>query len=72
MTQWAFVDLGWPRLWLTNAEHNTASTRVKEKQGARIVDRRPKTYMGGEGIALTWLLERDEWLRRRELNRTSP
>jgi RimJ/RimL family protein N-acetyltransferase len=72
VTQWAFLDLGWPYLWLTNAEANIASSRVKEKQGARIVDRRPKTYMGGEGIGLTWLLESENWLARRPASRTSP
>ena len=42
VTDYALVELGWPHLWLSNAETNKASHRVKEKQGATIVDRRPR------------------------------
>ena len=38
VTEFAFVELGWPHLWLSNAEDNVASGRIKEKQGARLVD----------------------------------
>ena len=65
VTEYAFVTLGWPHLWLSNAEANRASHRVKEKQGATLVDRTPRRYVYGEGTKVTWLLRRDDWLARR-------
>jgi len=65
VTAFAFEDLGWPRLYLSNAEANRASHRIKEKQGARIIDRSPRQYMEGEGIGVTWVLERQSWLERK-------
>jgi hypothetical protein len=47
---------------LTNAEANVASRRIKEKQGAKLIDRVPKHYVSGEGIAEIWRLTREEWL----------
>lgn len=61
VSQYAFDDLGWPHLYLTNAEENRGSHRIKEKQGAVIVDRRPGQYVGGEGTRVTWLLTREAW-----------
>ena len=60
VTEYAFNDLGWSYLWLTNAEGNLASHRVKEKQGARIVDRVPRRFVSGDGIAEIWWLGRDK------------
>lgn len=65
VTDYALVDLGWPHLWLSNAEANLASHRVKEKQGAAIVERTPRAYVYGEGVKVTWLLTREAWLTRR-------
>jgi RimJ/RimL family protein N-acetyltransferase len=65
VTEFAFVELGWPHLWLTNAEENWASSRIKEKQGARLIERSTKLYMSGEGARMIWFLERDVWLARR-------
>jgi ribosomal-protein-alanine N-acetyltransferase len=65
VTEFAFLELGWPHLWLDNAEANLASHRVKEKQGARIVDRVPAKWVSGEGTRVVWLLTRDAWLARR-------
>ena len=65
VTEYAFLELGWPHLWLNNAEANWASHRVKAKQGARIVDRTPRRYVYGEGTKVTWLLTREAWLARR-------
>ncbi len=66
VTAFAFVDLGWPRLWLTNAVGNAASHRIKEKQGARLVDRVPAQFVSGPDLKEVWLLERNSWLRPRE------
>ena len=62
VTEYAFVDLEWPHLWLANAEANAASHRVKEKQGATIIERTPRRYVYGEGVKVTWLLT-EAWLR---------
>ena len=64
VTEYAFGDLGWPHLWLSNADANRASGRIKEKQGARLVDREPARYVSGEGMRMVWLLKREDWLAR--------
>ena len=65
VTDYALVELGWPRLWLSNAEVNVASHRVKEKQGATIVDRTPGKYVYGDGVRVVWLLTREAWIAHR-------
>ena len=65
VTDYALAELGWPHLWLCNAEINVASHRVKQKQGAVIIDRTPRSYVYGEGVRVTWLLTREAWLARR-------
>jgi [ribosomal protein S5]-alanine N-acetyltransferase len=65
VTEFAFVELGWPHLWLSNAEANVASGRIKEKQGAHLQDRLPFPFVCGEAMRLVWLLRREEWLKRR-------
>ena len=64
VTDYAFRDLGWPLLWLSNAEPNRASARVKEKQGARLVGFEPYACIEGEGRRMVWLIERAAWLAR--------
>lgn len=65
VTAYAFETLGWDRLWLTNAKSNAASHRIKEKQGAVLVDVSPGHYVGGEDLRETWVLTRETWLARR-------
>ena len=65
VTEFAFVELGWPQLWLSNAEGNLASRRVKEKQGAELVAREPQRFVCGEGMREVWLLKREAWLAAR-------
>jgi RimJ/RimL family protein N-acetyltransferase len=65
VTDYAFRDLGWPRLWVSNAEANLASARIKEKQGARLVAFEPFHFVEGESRRMVWLIERDGWLMRR-------
>ena len=69
VTDYALVELGWPHLWLSNAEVNTASHRVKEKQGATIVDRTPRKYVYGDGVKVNWLLTREAWLAHKSASR---
>ena len=64
VTDYAFRQLGWPCLWLSNAQDNQASRRIKEKQGARLVDMLIGRYVGGETTQMVWLLEREAWLAR--------
>ncbi|MFZ5779362.1 MAG: GNAT family N-acetyltransferase [Pseudomonadota bacterium] len=65
VTEYAFRDLCWPHLWLSNAEQNAASARIKEKQGARLVAREPFRCVEGNRLRMVWLLEREAWLARR-------
>jgi len=65
VTEFAFVELGWPHLWLSNDERNTASARIKEKQIAVLVDREPCRSVAGAGTRQVWLLKREDWLARR-------
>jgi ribosomal-protein-alanine N-acetyltransferase len=65
VTEYAFVELGWSYLWLRNAEANAGSHRIKEKQGAIIVDRVPGRWVSGQGMKVIWLLTRNAWVARR-------
>jgi [ribosomal protein S5]-alanine N-acetyltransferase len=63
VTEYAFLGLGWPNLWLRSGVDNAASHRIKEKQGARIVDRVPAAFVSGPSETTVWLLTREDWLR---------
>lgn len=65
VTDRAFLALRWPLLWVSNAEPNRASARIKEKQGARLVGFEPFRFVEGEGRRMVWLIEREAWLARR-------
>jgi RimJ/RimL family protein N-acetyltransferase len=65
VTDYAFLELNWPELWLTNAAENVRSARVKERQGAELVSTEPGEYVGGPGLRQTWRLTREAWLSRR-------
>lgn len=65
VTDYAFRELGWPHLWLSNAQDNHGSRRIKEKEGAQLVDLIMGRYVGGETSQMVWLLTRDTWLARR-------
>lgn len=64
VTEYAFRKLGWPHLWLTNAQDNHASRRIKERQGARLVDLMIGRYVGGSASQMVWLLTRENWMAR--------
>ncbi|WP_349645158.1 GNAT family N-acetyltransferase [Bradyrhizobium sp. U87765 SZCCT0110] len=61
VTSFAFEELNWPFLYLTNAVANRASARVKEKQGAIEIAREPFAYVCGEGERQIWQLTREAW-----------
>jgi RimJ/RimL family protein N-acetyltransferase len=65
VTAYAFEDLGWPHLYLTNAVANDGSHRIKQKQGADLIDVTPAVYVSGAGERETWILRRETWLSRR-------
>jgi ribosomal-protein-alanine N-acetyltransferase len=65
VTAYAFAELGWPHLWFTNAQDNHASRRIKEKQGARLVDLMIGRYVEGTGPQMVWQLLRQDWMERR-------
>jgi RimJ/RimL family protein N-acetyltransferase len=62
VTAYAFEDLGWPLIYLTNAVANAGSHRIKEKQGAELIDVTPASYVCGPGERETWILRRETWL----------
>jgi RimJ/RimL family protein N-acetyltransferase len=61
VTHYAFDDLDWPHLWSTNAQENHPSRRIKEQQGARLVDLVIGRHVGGETTHMVWLLTRESW-----------
>ena len=61
VTDYAFRTLNWPHLWLTNAQDNHASRRIKEKQGARLVDLKIGEYVSGRGPLMIWQLTQANW-----------
>ncbi len=65
VTDYAFRKLGWPCLWLSNAQENHASRRIKEKQGARLVDLMIGQAVSGQVSQMVWLLTRQDWIARR-------
>ena len=64
VTRYAFCELGWPHLWLSNAQDNHPSRRIKERQGARLVDLMIGEHVGGRGPRMVWQLSREDWLAR--------
>jgi RimJ/RimL family protein N-acetyltransferase len=64
VTDFAFRDLGWPYLLLTNAADNIGSHRIKEKQGAVLTAVTEANYVSGPGKREIWRLERAAWLAR--------
>jgi len=64
VTGFAFLELGWPHLWLSNDERNVPSARIKEKQGAVLVSRESCRSVAGDGMRQVWLLKREDWLAR--------
>jgi RimJ/RimL family protein N-acetyltransferase len=65
VTGYAFEALGWPFLYVNNAVDNARSRRIKEKQGAELVDVKPHAFMCGELMRETWIIRREAWLARR-------
>lgn len=56
VTDYAFRELDWPHLWLSNALDNPGSRRIKEKEGAQLFDLLIGRFVGGESSRMVWLL----------------
>jgi RimJ/RimL family protein N-acetyltransferase len=67
VTDYAFGKLGWPCLWLSNAQDNHASRRIKERQGARLVDMMIGRFVGGSATRMVWQLTREDWQARQPM-----
>jgi RimJ/RimL family protein N-acetyltransferase len=67
VTEYAFLQLGWPQLWQTNAEGNVASSRIKQRQGAQLVKKIEKKYVCGVAGGEVWLLKSADWKRRKNV-----
>lgn len=64
VTAYAFAELGWPELWVTNAASNRGSHRIKEKQGFELVEVRRDLFVSGEDDKEIWRLTRKAWMER--------
>jgi ribosomal-protein-alanine N-acetyltransferase len=65
ITEYAFETLGWPHLWLINAQGNIPSRRIKQRQGATLVDTIDRQFVSGLGKAEVWLLRSEDWAKSR-------
>jgi [ribosomal protein S5]-alanine N-acetyltransferase len=64
VTEFWFDCLGQERLRVSKAAPNTASRRVSERQGARLVAVEERNYVSGRFKTEIWELSRDEWKAR--------
>ncbi|HEY5070567.1 MAG TPA: GNAT family N-acetyltransferase [Caulobacteraceae bacterium] len=64
VTDYALEELGWPRLWLSNAQPNLGSARVKQRQGAKLIATEPGKFVSGEFPRQVWLLTAEAWAGR--------
>ncbi len=68
VVDYAFGELGWPFLWVGNAKPNIASAKIKERQGALLIDEVPARVVSGETVRQVWLLRAADWKQRRGSN----
>ncbi|HZS28245.1 MAG TPA: GNAT family N-acetyltransferase [Candidatus Angelobacter sp.] len=65
-TDYWFNVLGFPVLRVSKAIANTASRRISEKQGMRVIAREDRDYVSGRFPAEIWEITAEEWrLRKR-------
>lgn len=63
VTNYAFNDLGFQKLFFTNAVGNLASRRVKEKSGATYIETRPAKFVSPEFTHTElWELTKQNWI----------
>ena len=69
VTDYWFEVLKFPVLRAPKAVANTASRRISEKQGMRVVDRVEREFVCGRLPAEIWEITADEWRARRAKQR---
>jgi ribosomal-protein-alanine N-acetyltransferase len=63
VTDFAFRDLGFAFLWVTNALPNTKSAGVKQRQGAKLVETVEGEFVSGKFPKQVWYIDGAEWLK---------
>jgi RimJ/RimL family protein N-acetyltransferase len=66
VTTYWFDVLGFPVLRAPKAVPNTASRRISEKQGMRIIATEERDYVSGPLLAEIWEITAEEWRNRAE------
>jgi [ribosomal protein S5]-alanine N-acetyltransferase len=64
VVDFAFDDLGWSELWVTNAAANIASSRVKRRQGFTLVETDEHAFVSGLQQREIWRITATEWFAR--------
>jgi RimJ/RimL family protein N-acetyltransferase len=65
VTDYWFNELGFPVMRVPKAIENTASRRISEKQGMRVVALEEKDYVGGRLPSEVWEITAEEWRERK-------
>jgi RimJ/RimL family protein N-acetyltransferase len=65
VTDYWFNELGFPVLRVPKAVPNTASRRISEKTGMRVVALEERDFVSGRFPAEIWEITAEEWRRRR-------
>jgi [ribosomal protein S5]-alanine N-acetyltransferase len=65
VTEYWFETLGFPLLRVPKAAANTASRRISERQGMRIVATEERDYVSGCLLTEVWEIRAEEWLARK-------
>jgi len=65
VTDYWFNVLQFPVLRVSKAIANTASRRISEKQGMRVIAREDRDYVSGRFPAEVWEITAEEWRARR-------
>ena len=64
-TDYWFETLGFPLLRVPKAAANTASRRISEKQGMRLVETKESEYVSGRLVTEVWEITAEEWRARK-------
>ena len=72
VTDYWFNTLKFPVLRVPKAAANTASRRISEKQGMRLVETVERDYVSGRLPTEIWEITAEEWQARRETSPPSP
>jgi ribosomal-protein-alanine N-acetyltransferase len=65
VTDYWFRTLGFPLLRVPKAAANTASRRISERQGMRLVATEERDYVSGRLLTEVWEITAEEWRARR-------